>query len=170
MRSILTQIAQCLRIRLITRFRMKSKHTSELTAQDLQEYPVWKAGVENGWDYENIDPGGQMLPYAVVGELDTSRGDLLVACRFTFTDGSNYYGYVTPTAEDDLGYLQPTVVTGRGTVEFWCGSTPPTNESMRRDYELLGKTPSEIFPLRFETTVPIKGGPITGKIYGFMSA
>jgi hypothetical protein len=149
---------------------MKSKHTSELTAQDLQEYPIWKAGVEAGWDYENCDPGGQVLPYAVVGDLDCSRDDLLVACRFTFADGSVNYGYITPSTEYDFGFLQPTVASGRGTVSFWCGSDPPTNQTMRRDYAILGKTPSEIFPARFETTIPIKGGPITGTIHGFMCA
>ena len=70
----------------------------------------------------------------------------------------------SPRCEASLGTIQPHVVTEAGQVGFWCGMCQP---DAARSYQLLGRTAS-VFPIRFESAVPLIGGVVTGSIPGFL--
>jgi hypothetical protein len=86
-------------------------------------------------------------------------------------DGTQLKGYLTPPVQGDssLGTLQPAVVVGGGQVSFWCGMLAPEPEHITASYARLGKSSAcQVFPLRFESDVPLVGGPITGELPGFL--
>jgi hypothetical protein len=80
-------------------------------------------------------------------------------------------GYLTPPVQGDasLGTLQPVIITPAGQVEFWCGIIPPDATTIARHFGRLGKARgSEVFPLRFQSDVPLSCGGIRGELPGFL--
>jgi hypothetical protein len=147
---------------------VKSKHTSELTLQDLIQHPVWVAGVEDDWDWETFDPLGQVLPHTGPLPIDPAEDDYVVTCNFTLADGSTFQGYLAVDRSDDLGFVQPTIVTSRGRVDLWHGIFQPDATALRDKYSLLEREASDVFPIRFESAVPLVGGPVSGLVPGFL--
>jgi hypothetical protein len=94
----------------------------------------------------------------------------VVRAVFTLADGSKMRGYVTPPGRGDanIGALQPIIVTERGQVRFWCGTTSPSPTRLARNYELFGKDPKHVFPVRFESDVELIDGPVEGGVPGFL--
>jgi hypothetical protein len=80
-------------------------------------------------------------------------------------------GYLTPPVQGDssVGTLQPIVITKNGQVVFWCGTLAPSAEEIDASYKRLGKSSAaQVFPLKFESDVPIAGGAIQGELPGFL--
>ena len=50
-------------------------------------------------------------------------------------------------------------------VGFWCGRVPPDSA---RAYALLGRDAGSVFPVRFESAVPLTTGAVSGSIPGFL--
>jgi hypothetical protein len=94
----------------------------------------------------------------------------IVRAIFTLADGSKMKGYFTPPVrgQEGIGTLQPIIVTERGQVRFWCGTSAPDAKRLAQSYEFLGKTAAHIFPLRFESDVKLIGGPASGSVPGFL--
>jgi hypothetical protein len=146
------------------------KQCNELTADDLAAFPVWEfalneEGVE-GQDETTV------RPFVFKGVLDASSGSFLVKADYTLADGSHLLGYLTPppaSAELDLGHVQPCIVTPAGHVNFWYGAFPISPEDVVAGYSRLGKTdPAQVFPIQFESAVPLSGESIKGRIPGFL--
>ncbi len=61
------------------------------------------------------------------------------------------------------------MTTPQGQVLFWCGMIAPDEKTRASSYRKLGSTdPSEVFPIAFESDVPIVGGLVQGSIPGFI--
>jgi hypothetical protein len=91
----------------------------------------------------------------------------IVEARFWLADGTQMRGYLTPPADGgrELGTFQPQIVTEAGQVGFWCGRCPPDTA---KAYRLLGRDAAGVFPVRFESAVPLVGGVVSGTLPGFL--
>jgi hypothetical protein len=145
------------------------KQVYELTVEDLRRTPVWEFAL----DEEGVDGQDEatVRPRELRGQLDPADGMMVLRARFVLADGSEHVGYVTPPSDDDtgLGVLQPVIVGDAGQVVFWHGTIEPTRAAMDASYRALGKTsPSDVFPIRFHSDVPLSCGPSSGAINGFL--
>ena len=140
------------------------KQVYELTVDDFIEFPVWEFALneegEENQDEATVRPSTAPLP------LDCSESRFVVRAKFSLADGTRYIGYLTPGhAADDLGLIQPMIITPEGQVIFWMGAVPSDTGPY---YQKLGKTAGQIFPVAFKSDVPLVGGVIFGSIPGFL--
>ena len=147
------------------------KQVYELTLDDLNRFPVWEFRLgEEGEVGEAGRDECTVRPYEASGPLDPTDRMFVVRALFTLADGSRMQGYCTPPlrGDDSIGILQPIIVTDRGQVRFWCGTTAPDSKRLAHSYELLGKDAGRVFPVRFESAVALVGGPVKGSVPGFL--
>ena len=71
-------------------------------------------------------------------------------------------------SDDDMGAIQPVIVTDGGQIMFWWGILEPTRDWMDSAYHFLGRAASDVFPIRFLSDLDSTDGPISGVIAGFM--
>jgi len=148
--------------------RRVRKQVYELTLEDLSEFPVWEFRLDD--EGEEGRDESTVRPYTASGPLDPAERMFVVRAVFTLADGSRMQGYCSPPlrGDDSMGTLQPIIVTDRGQVRFWCGTTEPDSKRLTRSYEWLGKDPRYVFPVRFESEVELVGGPVSGSVPGFL--
>jgi hypothetical protein len=95
----------------------------------------------------------------------------IVRASMTLAYGTRLIGYVTPSAAGgaDLSSCQPAVVVTDDQVSFWRGMLALRPDELSNSYALLGKaSPGQVFPIKFESDVPIAGGPVVGEVPGFL--
>jgi hypothetical protein len=141
----------------------------DLKLQDFTISSVWEFAL----DEEGIEGQDEttVRPYAVDGPLDPSAGMFVVRARFALADGTLMSGYLTPPVQGDAGLstLQPVIIAPEGQVAFWCGMVAPNAATIGESYRRLAKADaSQVFPLRFESAVPLKCGAIKGQVPGFV--
>jgi hypothetical protein len=140
------------------------KQVYELTEDDLTEFPVWEFALdeedEDGQDEATVRPSQAPLP------LDPREARYIVRAKFSLADGTRHIGYLTPGhASDDLGSVQPLLITRQGHVIFWMGAVPSDTAPL---YQKLGKNAAQTFPIAFKSDVPLLDGVIFGSIPGFL--
>jgi hypothetical protein len=144
------------------------KQVYELAVNDLERFPIWEF---------SVDPearGGQnestIRPYLEAGPLNSAERMFVVRATFTLVDGVKLKGYLTPPARGREGFstMQPVIVTERGQVRFWCGTTAPDAKRLAQNYAYLGRDARHVFPMRFESDVELIGEPARGTIPGFL--
>jgi hypothetical protein len=144
------------------------KQVYELTLDDLSRFPIWEFRLdEEGAEGQDE---ATVRPYTASGPLDPADRMFVVRAVFTLADGSRMHGYFTPPVRghDSIGTLQPIIVTDRGQVRFWCGTTAPDLKRLTRSYERLGKDARGVFPLQFQSDAQLVGGPVKGSLPGFL--
>jgi len=141
------------------------KQVYELTPDDFDKFPVWEFRLEEDGKDEST-----VRPYSTSGPLDPAERMFVVRAVFILADGSRMQGYCSPPlqGDDSIGILQPIIITDRGQVRFWCGTTAPDLKRLTRSYEWLGKDAQDVFPLQFQSDVPLAGGPVRGSLPGFL--
>jgi hypothetical protein len=137
----------------------------ELTPADLEQCPIWEHALDEEGD-EGQDEA-TVKPRPDLGRADPAEGMLLVRAELVAADGTRFVGYVYPEHDDEPGLLQPTIVTDAGQVNFWLGGVAPREGELEGRYALLGKTPSELFPVRYRAVVPHDGVQLIGTIPAF---
>jgi hypothetical protein len=144
------------------------KQVYHLTAEDFTRHPVWEFALDEegkeGQDEATVRP-------LECDMADGSMGMLVVRAGFVLADGSTMPGFLTPPVPLALGpqTLQPTITAATGQVPFWCGVISPKPEDISRWYARLNRpSPNRIFPIRYASDFPIKGGPLNGEVSGFM--
>jgi hypothetical protein len=144
------------------------KQVYELTVEDLDLHPVWEFALDE--EGEEGQDEATVRPQSVAGPVDPANGMVVVRARFTLADGTSMAGYVTPQRPyaDDLGTIQPQIITQQGQVPFWCGAFKPTTETLVQNYRRLDRTAEKVFPVHFASEVEIVGGPVTGILNGFL--
>jgi hypothetical protein len=149
--------------------RPELKQFGDLTPEDFQRYPVWLhchvADYDEPWydetDEETFRPWLGRLP------ADRAVGTLLVRASVVFQDGSHHVGFLTPSADRDLGMMQPQVFVGGHLFSFW-GGMPGVPEDVRRSfYAAIGKDPDAIFPLRVVADSGLLEGEWAVEVRGF---
>ena len=154
------------------------KQVYELTPQDLDDYAAWEFALDE--ETEEGQDEATVRPIERSGPIDPGYGMCVVKAEFLLNDGTSCFGFVSPYMLDLLdtselegdgvcSQTQPSIVTNNGHVMFWYGIMKPTPEMTSRSYQLLGgKSPSQVFPIRYRSVVDVTSGPITGEIRGFM--
>ena len=145
------------------------KQVYELSADDFAHFPIWEFALDE--EGEEGQDEATVRPYQASGPLNPSDGMFVVRAQFQLADGTRFAGYLTPPVQGDsgLGTLQPIVITDRGQVVFWCGTLAPSAVEIGASYKRLGKSSAtEVFPVKFESTVPIHGGALRGELPGFL--
>ena len=146
------------------------KQFGDLTRQDLDRHPVWiachLADYDEPW-YDDTDEE-TFRPYTGALPADVPNGMLLVKATFALADGSSYPGFLTPASEPgDIGTQQPYLFFGDQCFSFWGGIVGISPEERQSLYIALGKTPAEIFPLRFSVDPALAAGHTSGRLDGF---
>jgi hypothetical protein len=141
------------------------KQVYDLTPGDLARYPIW----EHALDEEGVEGQDEatVKPRPDLTEADPGDGMLVVRAEFAANDGTRYEGYVYPSFEDDLRYVQPTIVTDSGRVSLWFGAFPPREGRIEESYALLGTTADQLFPLSYRAVVEHTGAKLEVTITGF---
>jgi hypothetical protein len=92
----------------------------------------------------------------------------LVRARFELRDESSYPGFITPASEpEDLKTQQPQVFVCGRRYSFWGGLIGIPAEDQQALCQAIGKSPDEIFPLRFSADPGLAKGVVAGQIDGF---
>jgi hypothetical protein len=140
----------------------------DLSPEDLAQASIWEFALGEEGDEDQDE--ATVKPVALRGSLDPSDGMFIVHAQFTLADGSSMSGYLTPSVQGERGLdtQQPAIVLSSGQVSFWCGVIPPSATELGRCYGLLGKSANEVFPISFQSTVPLVGGAIAGTVPGFI--
>ncbi len=145
------------------------KQVYELTPDDLTSFPVWEFCL----DEEGVEGQDEatVRPYEKPGPVDPASGMFAVKAIFTLADGTEFTGYLTPPEQadrEDIGIIQPIIVTDKGQLMFWNGLLKPTKAILDENYGLLEKSASEVFPVRYRSAVELEGGAVEGTIGGFL--
>jgi hypothetical protein len=142
------------------------KQVGDLGPEDLVQCPIWEFAIdeegEEGQDEESVRPRRDL------GRADPAEGMFIVRTEFVAADGTRYDGYSAPDEDGELSYTQPTIVTAEGQVRFWFGGVPPRPDELEASYRLLGKTVTELFPVRYRAVVEHSGVAMEGEIGAFM--
>jgi hypothetical protein len=134
------------------------KQVWELTVRDLEVTPVWEFVCED----EDADECTVAPVYS--GKRDS--GAMYVArADFVCANGDFWPGFVQPDV--DLAVSQPCVFSPAGPMTFWCGVQEPTRSSRDAWYAALGRSPADIFPIRWSCAFVVEGQATAGTIYGF---
>lgn len=140
------------------------KQVYHLTIEDVRDHPVWEIALDE--EGEEGQDEATVRPYDKSGPVDPAAGMFIVRARFTLADGTQHFGYLTPADDpQDLGTIQPQVITKQGQVGFWMGIVLQDTAPL---YRTLGKSSAETFPATFESDVPLIGGPLKGTIPAFL--
>lgn len=145
------------------------KQVYDLTPDDLSRQAVWEFALDE--EGEEDQDEATVRPYEIDGPLDPNDGMFVVRARLQLADGTGLIGYLTPPVRGDssLGTLQPAVVVEGGQVSFWCGMLTPEPAHVEESYARLGKSsPSDVFPLKFESDHDLVGGVVAGELPGFL--
>jgi len=149
---------------------------ADLTPTHFSTHLVWiqchVVDYDEPWhddtDEETFRPRTGPLP------AGPEEGMLLVAADLTLADGTTLSGFVTPAfaqdAEDPglLGFQQPQVFLPSGRRErFWDGGLPRPAEARERFYAEVGRTASQVFPVRFAARAGLTTGLAAGEVPGF---
>jgi hypothetical protein len=142
------------------------KQVYELQPEDFATASIWEFAL----DEEGV-PGqdeATVKPRADLERADPDDGLFVIRAAFVSADSTPFDGYVSPQQEARIAWIQPTVVTPAGQVGFWLGAFPPQPGRLDEAYATLGKTASELFPIRYRAAVEHGGVRLEGAIHGFM--
>lgn len=144
------------------------KQVYELTLDDLDAFPIWEFRLDH--ESEEKQNESTVRPHRASGPLDPTDRMFIVRANFTLADGAQMKGYLTPPMRDqnNVSTMQPIIVTGRGQVRLWCGTSVPDASRLARCYQLLGRVSKDVFPVRFESDVELAAGPAGGSVPGFL--
>jgi hypothetical protein len=134
-------------VRAFWRRRVEALSLRDLTVQDLARCPIWR--------YEGLSDDTATVSPAPAFE-QPEREVYIARTRFVLADGSEWWGYCSPTDDSGLDYTQPVLLAPGGPVRFWYDEQPADPEPARA-WRLLGKRPEQVFPVRFECVVPFEG-------------
>ncbi|HEX2696287.1 MAG TPA: hypothetical protein VHM28_01175 [Anaerolineales bacterium] len=141
------------------------KQVYDLTLEDFTNSLVWEFALDE--ETEEGQDEATVRPYKFTGHLNPHDGMFVVQAEFTLADGSKLLGYLSPALENELGHIQPIIITDKGQVGFWSGIMQPSEDAIASKYSLLGKSSAQVFPLAFKSKVEISDGYKEGIINGF---
>jgi hypothetical protein len=130
------------------------KALRDITAEDLARCPIWRY-------WGQSDDTASVSPVATFEQPDCEA--YIARTRFVLADGSEWWGYCSPTDDSGLDYVQPVLLTPDGPVRFWYDHQPAEPEPARA-FRLLGRSPGQVFPVRFECVVSVAGRVVTGEL------
>ena len=143
------------------------KPANELMPADLEQFPVWEwASDEEG---EEDQDETTVRPVRLDRLVRTDKS-YIVKADFTLADGTVFVGVFTSAKHmpETVGWLHPVIFTEQGQVLFYYGVRKPTPQVILQNYQRLGKSASEVFPIEFHALVGVENGVSQGMIEGFL--
>lgn len=150
------------------------KQDYELGLDDLTQFPAW----EYALDEEEVEDQNErtVRPYHAFSPLDPHQAYFIVRASFYLADGTQMKGYIKPIvlSEERLAEpvvpidLHPIIITEKGRVVFWYGVSKPDPQRILRNYHVLDKQPSEVFPIKFTSDIEILDSIVGGTLEGFL--
>jgi hypothetical protein len=150
------------------------KQFGDLKPEDFQRHPVWVSVHTLDYDEEWYDDTDEETFRPWLADRPVGADEMfLVSARLRFADGTEFEGFVTPTASYEglrsMGSIQPQVFAPSGQrFAFWHGMFRQA-ESKRRFYECFAKSPAQVFPIQFQPRPGLTSSVASGEIPGFMS-
>lgn len=143
------------------------KQVYELTLDDLQSTPVWEFALDE--EGEKDQDEATVRPFDGSFPVDPGDGMFVIRAKFRLADGTPLSGYLNPPVHSasSVATIQPIIITPNGQVMFWYGIFAPKPDAKQVSYSRLGKKAHEIFPVSYESDVPLVGGPVRGSLNGF---
>jgi hypothetical protein len=143
------------------------KEVHALCIDDFERSPVWEFALDEVGHGDQSE--ATVRPYKPNGPLDPGTGMFVVRASFRLADGTLALGYLSPPIASYCGIeiVQPTVLLPDGQLRLWCGLIAPDPDALDRLYERLERSPAELFPLSYESAVPLVSGPVRGEVRGF---
>ena len=172
------------------------EHSFDLLLEDFRRHPVW-VRVPFHDETKPWNAQFTFIPWTGSLPVDSEKTDVRIPATFALRDGSEHPGYVRAVAENWADIISPPTSIGSKVIQgtspkvrygdsplaiigeqqpcvfikgqkfrFWCGVKDP-DELRPAFYKALGKKPEELFPIRFEGTVGLATGIVSGEINGF---
>ncbi|WP_395322285.1 hypothetical protein [Variovorax sp. UC74_104] len=125
------------------------KPVDELTATDLEKFPVWEFAMdEEGDDEEQDETWVKPVP---TSEVPDNNSSLAVAAALRLAGGPVYPGVMFCDTQGGFDVAAVALLTTKGRVLFAQGDSPA---EIRRNLKRLGLTHQGVFPLDYCTRVP----------------
>lgn len=117
------------------------KQVYDLTAEDLNQFPVWYFPMN-----ETVEDEATVRP---LHGLEPNIDDLqiIVRCRFKTANGAIYLGYLYPGI-NEIDLIKPMLWAGDLCVTFWNGMSEPSADYLQKVRESL---PANAWPIRYES-------------------
>jgi hypothetical protein len=132
------------------------KELLRLTLDDLGKHSIWKYDIENKIEIvESANP-------EKISERDNDV--YIILTEFETFDKSKYWGYSSPQDNSGLDYVQPVIIYRDNHIKLWFDKAPKKCE-LERQWNILGKTEEQIFPLKYKCVVDIDEEERKGIIY-----
>ena len=142
------------------------KQVGELQLSDLHGCPVWEFALdEEGLDGQDEET---VRPQPDIARVDPRAGVFVVRAEFVAADGTAFEGFISPDERRHVAYVQPTIVADGRHIRFWFGIVAPAPAVLEASYRVLGKTPPELFPVRYHSLVDTTDGDVAGTLDGFL--
>lgn len=145
------------------------KQVYDLTLQDFEQYPIWEFALDE--EGEEGQDEATVGPFETQSQNDFPAGIFVTKATFTLSDGTEARGFIYPPfgkdEGNDLGIIQPNIITDKGQVPFWHGIREPNSIEINDYSRMLGKSSSEIFPLKYKSDKKIDLKYIEGMLEGF---
>ncbi len=135
---------------------MYDKQIYDLTAQDINQYPVWFFPMD-----ETVEDELTVRP--VIGAC--LEGDFQVIVRTTFTDSKalQYIGYIYWSTPKVIGHIMPVMFTGvEECITFWSGIRQPSWSVYSASQQRL----KDAFPIGYESDATVGLPSLTGTLKG----
>lgn len=125
------------------------KPVDELTAADLETFPVWEFAMdEEGDDEEQDETWVKPVP---TSEVPADDSTLSVAVALRLAGGLVYPGVMFCATQDGFDIAAVALLTTEGRVLFSQGDSPTET---RRNLKRLGLAQQEVSPLDYCTRIP----------------
>ena len=125
------------------------KSVAHLVKADLIATPIWELRDDAG--LETARPAHVDLTEA------SGHGPVYVAAtRYTAANGSEFFGFCSPTESSGLDYTQPVVLTPNGPMPLWAAGGL-SSAQISALTKALGIDASELFPIHMSCLVSVGG-------------
>jgi len=155
---------------------VNGKKYFKLTPEDLLEHPIWVLSMDvatfSGAEEDCDDDTGLIVPLPRDPDL---AEQLLENCicyaraRFVAANGRSFIGMMKCQAGEGIQWTHPTIVSDGGQVNFYFGIAIPSAVRIAAEYERLGISPEDLFPLTYKPDGSLPDGPLGGQLEGFYS-
>jgi hypothetical protein len=118
------------------------KQISDLTLEDLDEYPVWELLLE-----DDIHAKDECTVKGYKKAWSDMTANVIVKAKFELNDGTIHYGFVKP--DKSFAISQPVIILENNHIGFWYGIMKPTIKEKENLYRRLVRKPENVFPIKW---------------------
>ncbi|MBI5914767.1 MAG: hypothetical protein HY842_05275 [Bacteroidetes bacterium] len=137
---------------------MTNKRLTALTQDDLLDKRVWEHWYEDNTEYVKQSDKEEIFEDSDIGHI--------VLTDFMLNNQTKHLGYCSPQDPSGIDYIQPTIFTDNGQVEFY-NDIGWTSDNKRKALEKLRLDWQDVFPIVYKTRIKCDGEFYSGIIVDF---